>query len=68
VAREDYCAASWQPEVVAVATPFAFQGALYALNVSVSSAEACEDVVRELTPTLLALKLRIVQELERSSE
>lgn len=67
VEQKDYCAASWQPEVVAVATPLAFQGALYALNVSVSSAEAYEDVVRELTPTLLALKLRIVQELERFS-
>jgi DNA-binding IclR family transcriptional regulator len=67
VEQKDYCAASWQPEVVAVATPLAFQGALYALNVSVSSAEAYEDVVRELTPPLLTLKLRIVQELERFS-
>ena len=67
VAEKGYCAASWQPEVVAVATPLLFHRAHYALNVSLSSAQAFEDVVRELAPTLLALKQRIVQQLEMAA-
>jgi DNA-binding IclR family transcriptional regulator len=64
VAREGYCAASWQAEVTAVASPLLFQGAYYALNVSVSSTEAFDSVVRELAPALLDLKQRVVRRLE----
>lgn len=64
VAALGYCAASWQPEVAAVASPIAFQGGHYALNVSLSSAEPFEDLVRELAPTLLELKQRILRGLE----
>lgn len=64
VARDGFCAASWQPEVVAVATPLLFQGAHYALNVSLSSTEAFAVAVRELAPTLLELRQRILKELE----
>ncbi|MBK6007106.1 hypothetical protein JJB11_13470 [Ramlibacter ginsenosidimutans] len=64
VATLGYCAASWQPEVAAVAAPLVFQGAYYSLNVSVSSAEAFDAVVRELAPTLLLLKERILRKLE----
>lgn len=64
VAANGYCAASWQAEVAAVATPLVFQGAHYALNVSVSSSEPFDAVVRELAPALLDLKQRIVSELE----
>jgi DNA-binding IclR family transcriptional regulator len=67
VAAADYCAASWQAEVTAVATPLVFRGSHYALNVSLSSAEAFDDVVNELAPTLLALKQRIWKELEVAS-
>jgi DNA-binding IclR family transcriptional regulator len=63
VARAGWCAASWQPEVIAVATPLLHQGAHYALNVSVSSAEPFDDVVRELAPTLVRLKERIARDL-----
>lgn len=56
VTARGYCAASWQPEVVAVATPLPFQGAQYALNVSLSTAEPLDDVVAELAPKLIALK------------
>jgi DNA-binding IclR family transcriptional regulator len=59
VATRGYCAASWQPEVVAVATPLVFQGLHYALNVSVSTAEPLNDATRELAPKLLALRDRI---------
>lgn len=67
VHEKGYCAAAWQPEVVAVAAPLVFQGAHYALNVSVSSADSYEALVRELAPTLLALRQRILKELEAAS-
>jgi DNA-binding IclR family transcriptional regulator len=67
VVARDYCAASWQPEVVAVATPLQFQGLQYALNVSVSTSEPMAEVVAELAPTLLALKNTILQALERAA-
>lgn len=64
VAQRDFCAASWQPEVVAVATPLAFQGSQYALNVSLSTAEPIDEAVAELAPKLLALKKSILYALE----
>jgi DNA-binding IclR family transcriptional regulator len=67
VARDGFCAAAWQPEVAAVATPLVFQGAYYALNVSVSSAEAFDTIVRELAPALIALKERILRALEAAT-
>ena len=67
VAREGFCAASWQPEVAAVATPLVFQGAHYALNVSLFSGEAFESVVRELAPVLMDLKQRITAKLDAAT-
>ncbi|MEO8652867.1 MAG: helix-turn-helix domain-containing protein [Ramlibacter sp.] len=64
VAEKGYCAASWQPQVVAVATPLVFRGSYYTLNVSVFSLQRFEDAVSELAPTLLALRQRICHELE----
>lgn len=64
VAERGFCAASWQPEVVAVATPLAFQGAHYALNFSLSTADPIKEVVTELAPKLLALKKTIIHALE----
>ena len=68
VVERGYCAASWQPEVVAVATPLAFQGSQYALNVSLSTADPIDEVVAELAPKLLALKKSILHALEVASE
>ena len=64
VHEKGYCAASWQAEVVAVATPLTFNDSRYALNMSVSTADAFATVVRELGPVLLALKARIQRELD----
>jgi DNA-binding IclR family transcriptional regulator len=64
VQARGYCAASWQPEVIAVATPLVFQGTHYALNVSLSSSESLATAVRELAPVLLALKAEVERELE----
>lgn len=63
-----YCAASWQPEVVAVATSLVVHGAHYALNVSVSALDPFDELVRELAPRLLALKAGIERALELASD
>lgn len=50
-----FCAASWQPEVVAVSAPLVIPGAAYVLNVSVSTGESAPAVVGRLAPLLIAL-------------
>ena len=40
VHESGFCAASWQPEVVALATPLQAANSFYSLNVSVSSGES----------------------------
>jgi DNA-binding IclR family transcriptional regulator len=54
-----YCFASWQPEVVALATPIEIGSQIYALNVSVSSEGTANDIVRELAPVLMDLRQKI---------
>lgn len=56
VSERGFCVASWQAEVVAIATPLLVQGSHYALNVSLSTAERLDAVVTELAPRLMALK------------
>jgi len=56
VTHRGWCAASWQPEVVAVATPLHFQGAVYALNMSLTTPGAPDAEARRLAVLLLALK------------
>ena len=64
VEQRGFCTASWQPEVMAVATPLCLEGADYALNMSVSTAEPATVVVRRLAPLLLQLKQDITRALE----
>lgn len=64
VTERGFCAASWQLEVVAIATPLPFQGMQYALNVSLSTAEPISEVVAELAPKLLILKESILHAFE----
>ena len=59
VEANGYCAASWQAEVVALATPLVFQERCYALNVSVTTAEPFDATVAELAPTLMTLRVEI---------
>ena len=68
VHREGYCAASWQPEVVAVAAPLVASDGVYALNVSVLSTEASDAIVARLAPRLLALRNEVLRGLERATE
>jgi len=57
VERYGYCAASWQPEVVAVATPLVLADRpIYVLNASVTTAARLEEAERELRGPLLALR------------
>lgn len=54
-----FCAASWQPEVVALATPIATAEGVYSLNVSVSTADSMDSVVQVLAGPLLDLRRQI---------
>jgi DNA-binding IclR family transcriptional regulator len=56
IARHGYCVASWQPQVVALATPLVSAGhAIHVLNVSVTTVEPAEAIVRALAQPLLTL-------------
>jgi DNA-binding IclR family transcriptional regulator len=63
-----YCAASWQPEVVAVAAPLVTSGMAYALNVSVLTTDPFESVVGRLAPKLLTLRDDIGIALQRAAD
>lgn len=60
-----FCAASWQPEVVALACPITTAQTCYSLNVSVSTVESMEAVVADLMVPLLQLQAAILGELSR---
>lgn len=60
-----YCAAAWQPEVVAVATSLIVHGSHYALNVSVSTQSPVQETVEDLAPPLMALMRKLERQLER---
>jgi DNA-binding IclR family transcriptional regulator len=62
-----FCAASWQAEVVALATPLPTAEAIYALNVSVSTVDSMQAVTDALAAPLLELKARILMEISRRS-
>lgn len=63
VKHRGFCAASWQPEVVALAAPLASaDGAAYVLNVSLSTPLPVEVVADELGEALLALCDRVARE------
>jgi DNA-binding IclR family transcriptional regulator len=68
VSTQGFCAASWQPEVVAVAAPLhTFEG-IYVFNVSVSTDESMATAVRQLSPPLKALVAQMQTELARLGE
>ncbi|MFG0539748.1 IclR family transcriptional regulator [Pseudomonas sp. YQ_5] len=56
VKANGYCAASWQPEVIAIATPLDHPVyKTHALNISLSTAEAPENVIERYAPILMTL-------------
>lgn len=58
-----FCIASWQPEVVALATPIHLGTQIYSLNVSVSSHEDVGSLANELSPALMELRAQVETEL-----
>ncbi|WP_256354518.1 IclR family transcriptional regulator [Variovorax sp. dw_308] len=57
VEQRGYCVASWQAEVIAVATPLVMPaGQVFILNASVTTASSIQEVERELSGPLLALR------------
>ena len=60
VDRDGFCWASWQPQVIALATPIVVPDQpIYVLNMSVNTDAAPEEVVERLSGPLLALAQRV---------
>lgn len=67
VANAGYCATSWQPGVVAMSTPLEHAGSQpLVLNFSLMTDETLSSIEQQHAAALLALKARIVHELERA--
>ncbi len=57
VETKGFCAASWQPEVVALAAPLVLPGRpIYVLNVSIATSAGVAEAVEQLSGPLLALR------------
>ena len=65
VRESGFCVASWQAEVVALATPITMAQTCYSLNVSVSTGESVGAVVEALTVPLLELREAILSAISR---
>lgn len=61
VLSQGYCHASWQPEVLALASPITHGGSIYVVNVSVSSPAPVQSLLAELVPVLAVLKHAILE-------
>lgn len=63
VRRRGWCAASWQPEIVALAMPLALPNEpVHVLNASLSTSDPANEVALELGAPLLALGEQITRE------
>jgi DNA-binding IclR family transcriptional regulator len=66
VREKGYCVASWQPQVVAMATPLQIGGyGVHVLNVSVSTQQDMETVEADLAGPLMALSATIQARMQR---
>lgn len=62
VYEQAYCAASWQPEVVALATPLVLPDKpIYVINISLSTRKPISDVATQLCVPLLKLRDKIAE-------
>jgi DNA-binding IclR family transcriptional regulator len=60
VAAQGWCAAAWQPEVVAIAAPLVIAPhPVHALNLSLTSARPLDEVRREWAPRLLEIAAEV---------
>lgn len=61
--RRGWCVASWQPEIVALATPLVLPNErVHVLNASLSTSEPANEVAQEMSAPLLALGEQIARE------
>ena len=68
IERRGYCVATWQPQVIALATPVLFaQHPIHVINASVTTAEPRASVVSALEQPLLALAEELRQALSEIS-
>jgi DNA-binding IclR family transcriptional regulator len=66
VQERGYCVASWQPEVVALATPLLIPGhACVVLNFSVRTTDSLQAVTQDLSAPLLTLRDEVLAEVGR---
>ena len=62
IERYGWCAASWQPQVIALATPLPVElQTIHILNVSIQTSERFERVIDRLGPELNQLKSKLIQ-------
>ena len=67
VARHGYCAAAWQPQVVALATPIVIPPRpIHVLNVSATTEVSAAAIARDLEQPLRTLAAQICQALDES--
>jgi DNA-binding IclR family transcriptional regulator len=66
VRERGWCAVSWQPEVVAVATPIAVGGGVYVMNASVSTEESIDEVAPRLARIVVALGADVVDAVDQT--
>jgi len=65
VRRHGYCVASWQPQVIALAAPIVTRHyPIHVVNVSLTTDEPKDAVVRRLEQPLLALAIHLQQRME----
>lgn len=67
VSERGFCAAAWQPEVVAVAAPLVTADAIYVLNVSISTEEPLAKAVENLCTRLMGLHQDIQKRLSANT-
>lgn len=65
--RHGFCSASWQPEVVAIAAPLIVDGAIYIVNLSLSTDEPPREVALQWGPCLLDLVAQVRHGLDQES-
>ena len=68
VQARDFCAAAWQPEVVAIATPLPVRAEVYVLNASASTSRPVAAVCAELAGPLAALKRAVLHDLAAATD
>jgi DNA-binding IclR family transcriptional regulator len=62
-----YCAVSWQPQVVSLATPLLFEDdPAHVLNVSLFTDQALDEVRQTLAPVILRLKRTVLERVGRA--